>query len=92
MAHYYDINGNLIDAVKGKNGNIRKSNIKDAREHGLLPSVTELLKIFDKPAVVNWKVDSAIEYASQNPQDASESTEMYKSRVKANCFEKSSVF
>ena len=91
MSHYYNQNGELINRIEGKNGNPRKTNIKDARELKLFPSVTELLKIFDKPALSYWKVSEAIKYTLKTPINDQESTESYVARVMSGCYEKSDV-
>jgi hypothetical protein len=54
-AHWYDIEGNSAHTVIGKNGKERATNIKDAREKKLFPSVTTILGIFSKPALDYWK-------------------------------------
>jgi hypothetical protein len=91
MSHFYNKQGQLIDTIQGKNGKPRKTNIKDARELNLLPSVTELLKIFSRPAIEKWKVTEALKYSVDNPKMDQESIETYLSRVIPACYEKSSI-
>ena len=54
--------------VQAKNGNLRPTYVSDFRKwlaEGKLvaPSVTTILGILDKPALVNWKVDKHLEQA-----------------------------
>jgi hypothetical protein len=88
MAHYYDKNGKLVDSIIGKNGKQRKTNIKDAKELKLFPSVTELLKIFDKPALTKWKIAKTIETCLESPKTDTESLDLYAKRIGQESMEK----
>lgn len=39
---------------------MRSTTVKDARELGLLPSVTSIIKILDRPALSSWKQEQAV--------------------------------
>jgi hypothetical protein len=81
MPHYYDKDGVLIDTLQGKNGKVRNTTVKDARELNLYPSVTELLKIFDKPALNKWKVVQGIKTCLNLPCNDGETTEDWIERI-----------
>jgi len=81
MPHYYSKDGVLIDTLQGKNGKVRNTTVKDARELNLYPSVTELLKIFDKPALNKWKVVQGIKTCLNLPCNDGETTEDWIERI-----------
>ncbi len=60
--HWYDINGNPVYEVpnkSGKKGAMRPTTLRDARKLQLLPSVTEILKVPDKPGLTRYFVKQA---------------------------------
>jgi len=55
MAHFYDRYGNpkyTLPTLDGKK--VRDTNVKDARKLGLVPSVTDILKVSAKDALNEW--------------------------------------
>ena len=61
MGHWYQHDGSPMHFVKKANGKgMRDTTIRDARKHRLLPSVTTLLGILDKPGLTNWKIKEAV--------------------------------
>lgn len=59
-SHYYYPNGTPAYEIAKKSGvGMKKPNITDARELGLLPSVTTILKVLSKPALEQWKMEQA---------------------------------
>lgn len=60
--HWYDPRtGQAVHWVPRKDGKgTRPTTLKDARERGLYPGVTSILKVLDKPALVEWKVRQAV--------------------------------
>lgn len=63
--HYYDKEGKpaytQIVATGKNKGNDRPTTIRDARKLNLLPSVTTISSILDKPALTHWKISRALE-------------------------------
>jgi hypothetical protein len=57
--HWYKADGQPAYTVVGKNGKERNTTLRDARELGLFPSVTSILKIEAAPALTNWMVNQA---------------------------------
>lgn len=54
-AHWYQEDGTpMFEIPKKGGGGMKKPNINDARELGLLPSVTTILNCIDKPFLVAW--------------------------------------
>jgi hypothetical protein len=72
MSHFYDTSGNPRHFVKGTNGKERPSTIADAKKHGWLPSVTEVLKVLDKPALTRWLVRQGVYAVTTAPDVAGE--------------------
>jgi hypothetical protein len=79
--HWYLPNGSPAYRVIGKNGKERNTTVKDAREHGLLPSVTTIIGCASKPALDVWKQQQAILAALTLPRLEFESEEDWLSRV-----------
>lgn len=82
MGHFYGRDGTPHHFVTAKNGSSRASTIADAKKHGWVPSVTEILSILNKPALTNWKVDQAILSALTLPIVEGESEADYLARIK----------
>ena len=82
--HWYLPDGSPAYSVTGKNGKKRASNVKDARELGLLPSVTTIIACAAKPALDVWKQQQAILAALTLPRLEGESEEDWLSRVVAD--------
>lgn len=63
-AHWYYQDGRPCHKVamtgKGKEGQMRDCHVGDARKLGLVPSVTNVIKILDKPQLNSWKEEQAI--------------------------------
>jgi len=82
--HFYLPNGDTAYRIVGKNGKERNTTVKDAREHGLLPSVTTIIGCASKPALDVWKQQQAILSALTLPRLEGESEEDWLSRVVAD--------
>ena len=82
--HWYLPNGSPAYRVIGKNGKERNTTVKDARELGLLPSVTTIIGCASKPALDVWKQQQAILAALTLPRLEGESEEDWLSRVVAD--------
>jgi hypothetical protein len=66
---FYDQGGKPQYEIKCK-GNprkLRKPTIRDAREHGWIPSVTTVLKMLSKPSLEYWKTQQLLESALTHP-------------------------
>ena len=87
--HWYLPDGSPAYRIIGKNGKERNSTVKDAREHGLLPSVTTIIGCASKPALDVWKQQQAILSALTLPRLEGESEEDWLSRVVADSKETS---
>lgn len=83
MGHWYSLDGEPRHYVEapGKGGR-RDSTLRDARKHGWVPSVTEVLGVIDKPALTNWKVDQGILAALTLPRKEGEAEADWLARVK----------
>lgn len=57
--HWYNAKGESFHTVpnKSKPGTTRPTTLKDARTLGLIPSVTSILSILDKPQLTDWKLE-----------------------------------
>lgn len=68
---------------KAKAGQFRPTTLTDARKMNLLPSVTNILDIKAKPALVNWKLTWAIIAAITTPRIDNETDDAFADRVAA---------
>lgn len=67
MGHYYTLTGDSCHEVTGKNGKVRPTNVRDARELNLVPSVTTIMDAKAKPALVVWLQNQLLEAAMASP-------------------------
>ena len=65
--HYYNKQGESCHEVVGKNGKVRPTTIRDARQLGLVPSVTTIMDIQAKPALIQWVQNQILEAAMASP-------------------------
>ena len=61
--HWYDKTGKAAYTTLDSKGKERSTNLRDARKHGYVPSVTTILGVAAKPSLENWKVNQAINAA-----------------------------
>ncbi|MFT4177010.1 MAG: hypothetical protein QM627_10180 [Luteolibacter sp.] len=82
-SHWYHVNGEpchqvpYADPRKG----MRATTLTDARKLNLLPSVTNVLAVKDKPMLTTWKVDQAIHSALRLTRNEGESESAFLSRI-----------
>lgn len=82
MGHWYDKTGGLRYQVLMADGKrLRDTTLADARKHGWVPSVTEVLQVLDKPALGTWKVKQGILAALTLGRREGESDDSFLSRV-----------
>jgi len=79
--HWYDQNGKPAYTIRGKNGKERATTVRDAREHGYLPSVTTIIGLLDKPALTRWKMEQMLLASMTLPRLENESETDYIARV-----------
>jgi len=77
--HWYDRQGKTAYQIDGKNTTLR-----EARKYGLVPSVTGVLGVIAKPALVTWMVNQGIMAALTGTRLENEPDEAYIARVQAD--------
>lgn len=80
--HWYRRDGSPCYEVPTKGGGLRPVNLRWDRGLCLVPSVTTVTRIIDKPALTNWMVEQAIMAALTLPRDEGESDAAWLARVK----------
>lgn len=80
-AHYYRKDGSPCYTIVGKNGKERAPTIREVREMGLFPSVTQILKVCANPGLDKWKRDNLLMAAATLPKIEGESAEAWIERV-----------
>lgn len=74
MSHWYDIaTGAPRYQVPNRAGILRDTTLRDARQLGLVPSVTTILQEVAKPALELWKINQALMSAFTLPRGEGES-------------------
>ena len=53
----------LLIQLVGANGKERNTTLRDARQHGYVPSVTTIIGMAAKPSLENWKINQALNSA-----------------------------
>lgn len=84
-SHWYDAEGNSRHTLVGKNGKDRAPTIKDARELGLYPSVTTVLKAISNGGLDRWRIEQVALAAQKTDQNLA--PEIFVSKVIEKAFE-----
>ena len=80
--HWYKHNGSPAYTIIGKNGTERPTTLRDARMLNLVPSVSGIIVLANRPGLDNWKIDQAILSALTLPRLNEEPEAAYLSRIK----------
>lgn len=81
-SHYYWPNGTPCFELPKKSGNgMKRTTLADARELGLLPSVTTILKIIHKQGLQDWLIMQAVKAVMTVPRLKDEKTDDFLERV-----------
>lgn len=80
--HWYDQDGNPRYTYTNAKGGESATTLREARKFGLVPSVTTVMKLMDKPGLNNWLMDQAILAALTLPRLPDEPDAAYLVRVK----------
>lgn len=79
--HWYTRDGVPAYTMQKKDGGDRLTNLRDARKHHLVPSVTTVFGIMSKPALDRWKTFKTIDAALATPREDGESDKDYYDRI-----------
>ena len=79
--HFYTQTGEPAYRIIGKNGAERNTNLRDAREHNLVPSVTTISGLLAKPGLNSWLQQQVLLAALTLPRAEGESEENWLQRV-----------
>lgn len=79
--HWYTKDGQPMYTVIGANGKERNTDLRDAKKHGYIPSVTTILNILAKPGLNLWLQKQAIMAALTLPRQDGENEENWLDRV-----------
>ena len=80
-AHWYRPDGQAMHSVLSAKGEPRPTTLRDARKLGLLPSVTNVLGVINKPELVEWKMTQAVLAALTLPRLDGEGEDAFAKRV-----------
>lgn len=80
-AHWYRRDGEPLHSVPSAKGEPRPTTLRDARKLGLLPSVTNVLGVINKPELVEWKMTQAVLAALTLPRLEGEGEDAFAKRV-----------
>lgn len=79
--HWYDRTGAPAYEVKGANGNMRPTTLRDARKMNLVPSVTTIIRCAAAPGLEIWKQRQVMLAALTLPRLQDEPEDAYLQRV-----------
>lgn len=80
--HWYTVDGQPAYTIAKKDGSgDRPTTLRDARKMNLLPSVTTVLKVLHKPALVTWLIEQAVLVAVTAPRLPGEELDAFIQRV-----------
>lgn len=81
-SHWYYQDGRPCYEMAKKDGSgMRPTTLADARKLNLLPSVTTILRILEKPALTDWKIEQAVLAAMTTPRLDGEADDAFVYRV-----------
>ena len=80
-AHWYQADGEPMHSILSQKGEARPTTLRDARKLGLLPSVTNILGVINKPELVEWKMTQAVLAALTLPRRENEGEDEFARRV-----------
>ena len=80
-AHWYRRDGEPLHSVPSAKGDPRPTTLRDARKLSLLPSVTNVLGVINKPELVEWKMTQAVLAALTLPRMDGEDLGVFAKRV-----------
>jgi len=82
MSHWYTTNGETKHFIeKAKGDGTRKTTVADARKLNLLPGVTDIISVLDKPALTKWLCEQAVFAVCTAPDIAGEGLDAKIQRV-----------
>lgn len=79
--HWYRKDGAPAYTITGKNGKVRNTTLRDAREHGLVPSVTTIIRMAAAPGLERWKQEQVLLSALTMPRRDGEPEQEYMARI-----------
>ena len=87
-SHWYTPDGKPAHRQPTKAGDgERPTRLTDAVTLKLIPSVTSILGVMDKPGLTKWKIEQAIIAADQHPRQPQEPVEYWTKRVQDAAFQ-----
>jgi hypothetical protein len=89
--HYYWPDGRTAYTIIGKNGKERPTTLRDAKTLGLLPSVTEVLKMLPKPGLISWQKRQVLMSALTLTRLQDEPDDTYIARILADSDEQARI-
>lgn len=79
--HWYSREGLPAYTILGKNGKVRNTTLRDARDMNLVPSVTTILNVAAKPQLTQWMQKQVLLAALTLPKIDAETEEDYINRI-----------
>lgn len=67
LMHFYTKDGQSMHEVLGANGKMKATTIREARKLGLFPSVTTIMDVQAKPALLEWMKQQILQTAIEHP-------------------------
>lgn len=87
--HWYTPEGDPCHWIEMADGRQRDTTLRDARKLNLLPSVTSIMNLLDKPALTNWKMKQVLLASLTLPEIDNEEPDEYAKRIMRDAFKES---
>ena len=87
--HWYSRDGSPVYEVTGKNGRVRPTNLRDAREKFLVPSFSGVKSLLSAPGLTHWMIQQGILSALTLPRLDDESLDAFAERAMKDSREQS---
>jgi hypothetical protein len=81
MGHWYAKDGTPMHKVPKKDGTLKDTTLREAKLLNLIPSVTTVISIMNKPELDNWKKKTSILSALTLPRNDNETLDSFADRV-----------
>lgn len=80
--HWYTTDGKpCYEVLKADGKGMTPTTLRHARKMNLLPSVTTILRVLDKPALTAWKIEQAVLAVMTTPRQPEEADDAFIKRV-----------
>lgn len=82
--HWYGRDGSCVYEIRGANGRMRPVTLRDARKLGLVPGVSSIVSMENRPMLVRWQIEQALMAALTLPRIEGETEDAFMERAQVD--------